>query len=1074
MKRPSTASPRAPPTQRPSTSPGLYNRAIDDDSGLDISLNAPKPTEKRHYAIIAAAQHVLKAHAPKKLPPPPHQSASPRTRLVAEQLAKKTTDLRRDHLGAVTVEIAKAVEASRAQPMASPKHAQKPAVARLLGARVPMQAIKAQRLKVSDATPGAGAWRENKSEQRKRQDQLLGSELSKTDNYISMRKGELNALVEYRQDTQAELEMLESELALLKQEHSLYNGDYEEQLNKHAALDGMVESALDEAFNESHVTESYVMMQERYVQRRPHLERKLAYLRSLHIELRERLKTQQEAAETAQAAQGRMDNRHEVALAAFKAQLEEHTATREAMKAELLKMGSAKRRALATDKALDADRLKMLQNVMEEDHAEMVKFTEAQENVATKKANAKYEKENKKIDARTAPAKAAAALAKSAEGAKEEEEEKNLFGGRKMGKREAWVRLCFLTDVDSESMDVQSVLEYWEDKEETRQALENVETERAEKVEDNNRLLKRLEEEHLAARDENESARKAFDALLDEANERIKAVERVSRKWQKRLEKVEGLTGDAFSQLGRAVQMLTSRSVLHRMNPDNKGKSERLGKQVEEVDSALSKVEVWKAQLEEREQEDLANEAAAAAAAAAFEAGMVEGGEGFEGGPPAFAEEEYEEGDDRDGTPRGGRINANRGGEAVVMNADGEGAVAASNISMAVANILGISGEGARVSESQLRAAKSDLLCDATGDILEILMGKEVLKMTREEKANKRPEYAPQLEGDWASGLNMRMPSRLPRSELFSVMPNKEGKLPERGGSLSPQMRRGPSGAESPALIGVLAEGPAAAPAAANAPAAEKPVEAPPERRDSGPSIHTQSLIRVKVIDPITLAGQADVEAEEEAASKVKLTAEQAVAKKADAEEEATADGRFRMEVKRREYEVLVQKRGIEEATKLLGSLSTEKLQIGDKKKKDKDGGEGDGKKKKLDFSKPSTGAAPSTSNVMVGAPSAPSAAKAPGASRPVSARFAEGQKGGTGKRGQAPQSARLRNRRPTGVPPGGETGGPSPSRPTTAPNTAARTATTSPGRRSSFSGQGAAAPGSASRGRRASFSGGS
>ena len=105
---------------------------------------------------------------------------------------------------------------------------------------------------------------------------------------------------------------------------------------------------------------------------------KLAYLRSLHIELRERLKTQQEAAETAQAAQGRMDNRHEVALAAFKAQLEEHTATREAMKAELLKMGSAKRRALATDKALDADRLKMLQNVMEEDHAEMVKFTEAQ------------------------------------------------------------------------------------------------------------------------------------------------------------------------------------------------------------------------------------------------------------------------------------------------------------------------------------------------------------------------------------------------------------------------------------------------------------------------------------------------------------------------------------------------------------------------------------------------------------------------------------------------------------------------------------------------------------------------
>ena len=126
------------------------------------------------------------------------------------------------------------------------------------------------------------------------------------------------------------------------------------------------------------------------------------------------------------------------------------------------------------------------------------------------------------------------------------------------------------------------------------------------------------------------------------------------------------------------------------------------------------------------------------------------------------------------------------------MNADGEGAVAASNISMAVANILGISGEGARVSESQLRAAKSDLLCDATGDILEILMGKEVLKMTREEKANKRPEYAPQLEGDWASGLNMRMPSRLPRSELFSMMPNKEGKLPERGGSLSPQMRRGP------------------------------------------------------------------------------------------------------------------------------------------------------------------------------------------------------------------------------------------------------------------------------------------
>ena len=78
------------------------------------------------------------------------------------------------------------------------------------------------------------------------------------------------------------------------------------------------------------------------------------------------------------------------------------------------------------------------------------------------------------------------------------------------------------------------MLEYWEDKEETRAALQNAEDERAERMEALTKQKSDLEAQHLAARDLADSGRAAFDAKMDAVALQIEAASRRARQWERR------------------------------------------------------------------------------------------------------------------------------------------------------------------------------------------------------------------------------------------------------------------------------------------------------------------------------------------------------------------------------------------------------------------------------------------------------------------------------------------------------------------------------------------------------------
>ena len=570
----------------------------------------------------------------------------------------------------------------------------------------------------------------------------------------------------------------------------------------------------------------------------------------------------------------------------------------------------------------------------------MARMATIRAQIAENKAEATFDKKSKAIDDRVARAASGKALAEAAQDASYNggvpatpaadtsgeggggDDGKKLFGGRKIGRREAWVRLSILT----ESEHVKGVLEYWEDKEETRAALENAQVcissdlrpprpsmafddplpsfasaqdNCFETIDKSTRLRNQLDVEHLAARDTADSARQVFDKLLDGTEMKITEATGVMRRWHDRCERVETLVNNSFSQLRRAVSMLTSRAVLNdRIPQPARGNLTRMGKQCDEVDGFLAKM-----------------------AAPVDEATLPAGAP--ESTPPASDDEDDEGGGNEDGGKEGQRRGLRASKEDGAKDGGGKeggkdgrrgslttvpvvaaskelggqnGAMAASDISMAVASLLNINsadgGNSGTVSETDLRAAQALQLCQ-TSEAAILQLYEELRIDVANKRAYKGPESAPQLEGVMAQEFNMRMPRRLPRAQLMARAISPDG-----------AMHRGPpSGMRPPQSSDSTDTADAGGANAAGASERWQP--------DIEESEVMESVGRVAVIDPITLAGTAELEAEAEAEAALGVNAMEREIAEMELNAEQTRD-----ELKARELKVLTEKLGKEEARK--------------------------------------------------------------------------------------------------------------------------------------------------------------
>ena len=899
----------------PRSSLAFYSDDVDDAAGVDlVHWDMVAPRLVRYTELIERTRAVEKVRPPKDLPPASsHPSVSPRTRVIARQLAaRKPTDK-----GPVVVKkpVADILLSTRPASARNPapilvRLGLAPAPKRPSSARAAAEAAAPKKKLAPDprkakaqAPPKSAPVVSNADrEEQNSLDNILEEELKNTRAFIFARQGELNALRDLGKERQAAYDMLEGEYALMRQQGGVQGNDFASLTARQTELTEQLDDALTAMEEEEETNASYIFMQERMRLRRPHLERKLAYLHSLHIELAVRVEVQDEAMEVATAAGARMDARHEAAKAAFREQVKKHGAMREGLKSELFERGGAKRRALQPEKAFDDERLRRLEQVIAEDHAEMEAMAAVEAKAAEERAEATFKDKSRKAGGRAALPGAVANLSSNLETMSESAPTTapagGLFPGRRMGPREGWERLCILTEADS----VKGVLEYWEDKIETRAALDMAEENSENALEKQRRELNNLNAQHLAARDLADSGRQAFDALLDDVDSKIAKAAATGRAWNRRHETVERRVGDAFSQLRRAVGICTSRSVLERIAQPAKGMLDRKGKQIEEVDEALAKMRV---QSEE----------------------AVEDAEA-----PAMAPEAAASG----------------------------GAVAASGISMAVAAVLGIDAESSNtgsVSETDLRAAQAMQLCSTTESALLQLI--EMMKWNADDIPNRRPDAAPQLEGEFAKELNMRMPRRLPRNEMRSVVVTPDGKLSR---SVSP-----PAGTRS----GEMEAGtPADAPSASTLDAARKQLLL--EEEDGLYNRH-----RNKVLDPITLAGQAEAEAEAEE----ELAAQLASGRAPEVEEGSEW---LRDELKNRELKVLIDSVGKEEAKKRCYKFPVRKPKPPQQPRKT-----GGGRRVSVDVGAAGV-AKPSAESLVAASPGASVGASAPTESRASRCGFAE------------------------------------------------------------------------------------
>ena len=292
--------------------------------------------------------------------------------------------------------------------------------------------------------------------------------------------------------------------------------------------------------------EQYAMMHERLHERRPHLARKLHFMRSSLIELTVRLHVAEEALDVAEASRDHAERSLDETRRRVKAEKADYAERRQKMMAELQEASIDSSGNLQLGGTMNRDRLAFLKEEQElqrqKAEAEARRVMEA----SLKKGTDQYWDRSNKLEQQGQQASVVTSLALDANDRKSKQ------------MRQAWQKIEMVTSCDH----IKGVLEYWEEQATLRETLEQAEDERAQRKDDTVRRLNAVHDEIALQRDTGYAARLAYDQMVEETDVKLAEKELGARRAKRRCERLEELTKHAFASLGRMAALLTSAGVL--------------------------------------------------------------------------------------------------------------------------------------------------------------------------------------------------------------------------------------------------------------------------------------------------------------------------------------------------------------------------------------------------------------------------------------------------------------------------------------------------------------------------------
>ena len=190
-------------------------------------------------------------------------------------------------------------------------------------------------------------WRQGWRESRRQRERHVATEMAQQreaqDKVNNEAIGMRNALRDLYMERRRDLHDLEAELALLKERACIDGNGRNELMHRAGELEGRCAMAAEQAALEEELTLTRQYMEARLRARRPHLDRKLAFLRSELIVLSVSHAEQLEAMEVATAYAERMAARLEEEKGLVSAKRAANDAQRDHLRAQLANQGSARR-----------------------------------------------------------------------------------------------------------------------------------------------------------------------------------------------------------------------------------------------------------------------------------------------------------------------------------------------------------------------------------------------------------------------------------------------------------------------------------------------------------------------------------------------------------------------------------------------------------------------------------------------------------------------------------------------------------------------------------------------------------
>jgi hypothetical protein len=321
-----------------------------------------------------------------------------------------------------------------------------------------------------------------------------------------------NELYLLRLEKAEELAQLRGELATKTDARAREDADG----GKLARVAAELESEWKEAAHKAAQAETdalvYEMMAERLKTRRPHLNQKLAYLRSALIELTVRLDVLEEGMDVAVAMQEHSERSLERLQEEQVAAEEKREARRKKVMHDLqAAAGESGASNSSLGGGVSRERLRFLRDqAAGEQKRQQRELAEAQQESAKRGADRFWE-QRKTAEKRAATSGVVAQM--TAVATREGRRHKNL--------RAAWGELEELTMCDH----VKGILEYWEEQMEARATMEEVEAQKHARKDESTRRLNAVYDEAALARDSNYEARVAYDLKVEETSKQLSEAE---------------------------------------------------------------------------------------------------------------------------------------------------------------------------------------------------------------------------------------------------------------------------------------------------------------------------------------------------------------------------------------------------------------------------------------------------------------------------------------------------------------------------------------------------------------------